>query len=971
MQIRGRGHRRARQVLGLLALLCCAACGAIYHSRVDETEWEDEELEGTSETPMPETRRAELVLAADSGGDRLRLWEVTRQDERRVATYERQSTEVRSAECFPPFLIFGINIEGLAAGYDEWSDLGSHERERAGSYWLFPYSSGMFVMMWEVSPALTLVYPVLLIHSIGADVLTLPLHTWEMVAAELNGSETHTRSSESIVAMEISRRDVSARLRDAVVVNDLGAWLPLAPHAQGGLVFDPAPLLALAGEDETLTVAGSVDGAPFQQGLAVDGDLRRRLRQRAGYRETAAAVDLPPRAEIDTSAPAAFVPGEPGVLKLSLRNSGKGEFQGLVAQVHSSEGSLDGLRLHFGHVAPGATAAAALTVRLPADLRAGSLPLRLSFSEANGWQPGDLSLDLPVRPLERPRLVTRWTVVDDGSGRSVGNGDGAVQAREAVELVLAVSNEGTGRARAVSAAVGSGQSGLLLGPRQELGALEPGESAEARLLVQVRPEFGDPALQLALDVRDADHGGEVLGLELPLDARIVPSALRLEPPLPLWTAREGTPIRDGSAEDAPLLLSAGAGLALDAVSVLGDVYEVRFQLDGASRGGWVARADALRDAPAGSGAAAGGPVVVLQTRNTPPIIAVAMPSDGLRTVNERLAFLATVGDDTSLAETGLLLNGVAVAVDARDLGNAAGGSSGGRQVRLQGEVQLREGRNELVFRAVDERGLASTERLVVEYAAASREAFLIAVGVDDYADPEIPDLRFAEADARAVHAALAAGLDVPPENRWLLTGAEASRFAVRDLLTLTIRTRAGPEDTVVLYFAGHGTVDPDPTRPDGLAKYFVPQDARRRSLRATALAFDDVAGDLDLLSSERVVFFSDACFSGGQGRSFNQAGFRGGLPEDIYDVIAGGEGRVFMAACGPNEVAAERDGHGLFTSALLAALAGRADLDGDGLVTFSEVFHDVSQVVRAASGGQQLPRRGGPESGQLVLSVLR
>lgn len=80
-----------------------------------------------------------------------------------------------------------------------------------------------------------------------------------------------------------------------------------------------------------------------------------------------------------------------------------------------------------------------------------------------------------------------------------------------------------------------------------------------------------------------------------------------------------------------------------------------------------------------------------------------------------------------------------------------------------------------------------------------------------------------------------------------------------------------------------------------------------------------------------------------------------------------------ITASGPNEVALESPelGHGIFTYYLLEGLAGKADRNGDGLVTVSELYEYVEdQVDRKAreAGGRQRPLMKGEIEGTLPLS---
>jgi len=96
------------------------------------------------------------------------------------------------------------------------------------------------------------------------------------------------------------------------------------------------------------------------------------------------------------------------------------------------------------------------------------------------------------------------------------------------------------------------------------------------------------------------------------------------------------------------------------------------------------------------------------------------------------------------------------------------------------------------------------------------------------------------------------------------------------------------------------------------------------------------------------------------------------------NAIAGGFSQLFtpsrrlmMTAANTNEFSLEDSkwgGHGVFTHYLLEALGGKGDRDGDGIVTFTEVFDYVAGNVRTATDGRQNPQRSG--FGDIPLAVV-
>ena len=75
------------------------------------------------------------------------------------------------------------------------------------------------------------------------------------------------------------------------------------------------------------------------------------------------------------------------------------------------------------------------------------------------------------------------------------------------------------------------------------------------------------------------------------------------------------------------------------------------------------------------------------------------------------------------------------------------------------------------------------------------------IGINEYSDPKIPNLRFARADAEAVYAVFtdpAVGR-FRPENVTLLVDSQATERNIRSALGTNLPRRAGKDATVLIY----------------------------------------------------------------------------------------------------------------------------------------------------------------------------
>jgi uncharacterized caspase-like protein len=244
------------------------------------------------------------------------------------------------------------------------------------------------------------------------------------------------------------------------------------------------------------------------------------------------------------------------------------------------------------------------------------------------------------------------------------------------------------------------------------------------------------------------------------------------------------------------------------------------------------------------------------------------------------------------------------------------------------------------------------------------ERWAVIVGVGEYQSEEIPELEYATFDARSVRDFLTSSAAGPFEEDHVLflEDEAATGAAIREALFVFLQ-QADWNDLVVIYFAGHGA--PDPSRPDNL--YLLPSDSDLNALAATGFPMWDVKTALRRqISAERVIVIADACHS---------AGTQEGLGDE--NAIAGGFSQLFspsrrlsMTAANSNEFSFEDarwGGHGVFTHFLLEGLEGAGDLNGDGIITFSEVFDYVQRNVREATEYRQNPQRAG--FGDIPLAV--
>ena len=363
-------------------------------------------------------------------------------------------------------------------------------------------------------------------------------------------------------------------------------------------------------------------------------------------------------------------------------------------------------------------------------------------------------------------------------------------------------------------------------------------------------------------------------------------------------------------------------------------------------------------------------------RGMAPVVVISSPRSGVRIESGSAQLHVIVVDDRGLKDLTVTVNGRPVRLDTerglRVTGD--GGKDVPKKIDLTERLALGEGENRITVSALDTDGMTSEESVTVVHRKDRGRIWAVVVGIDDYQHTR--DLKYAVNDARAFAAYLRETLEVPEDQLFFLTNEEATRSRVQSLMGTGLKRKASAEDTVIIFYAGHGAVEADPLDPDGdgFEKYLLPCDARLDDLYSSAIAMKEIHTIFQRIRAERLIFIADTCYSGASGgRSMLASKTRAALSERFFERISQGRGRVILSACSANEVSKEDDGlgHGLFSYYLLKGLEGEADQDADGIITVSEVFGYLSRKVPEASGQDQHPVRKGETQGELVMGRIR
>jgi len=204
--------------------------------------------------------------------------------------------------------------------------------------------------------------------------------------------------------------------------------------------------------------------------------------------------------------------------------------------------------------------------------------------------------------------------------------------------------------------------------------------------------------------------------------------------------------------------------------------------------------------------------------------------------------------------------------------------------------------------------------------ARPHQTWAVMIGINRYPGGD-HDLRTAAADARDVDDALA-GYGVAPDHRLLLLDRDATAFNIRGALGW-LTARAAPQDTAVVFFAGHAAHVGGARRGSGPEVALIAADDR-------PVPQSQLAGLLAPLRARSAWLAMAACYG---------AEFDGLLAP----------GRLLTAAAGRGQLAYENDG--LPHSYLVEYMVQRAMIEGDAARSVEDSFQWArAQIARHYPG---------------------
>ena len=222
----------------------------------------------------------------------------------------------------------------------------------------------------------------------------------------------------------------------------------------------------------------------------------------------------------------------------------------------------------------------------------------------------------------------------------------------------------------------------------------------------------------------------------------------------------------------------------------------------------------------------------------------------------------------------------------------------------------------------------------------NKDNVALIIGISDYREKLIPTVKYAARDAEIMAKYLEKLGGIPRSNIKLLTDDTATKSDIEAYSEDWLPRRVNQDSTVFIYYAGHGTPD-----PQGKEAYIVPYEGHP-DFPSKLYPLKRLYESLNKLPARDVIVMLDSCFSGAKGRSITREGARPITISIENPVLSGGKITVVAGSTG-NQISSDYDKvqHGLFTYYLLRGIRGEADTNRNDVVELGELYRYVRTNV--------------------------
>lgn len=187
----------------------------------------------------------------------------------------------------------------------------------------------------------------------------------------------------------------------------------------------------------------------------------------------------------------------------------------------------------------------------------------------------------------------------------------------------------------------------------------------------------------------------------------------------------------------------------------------------------------------------------------------------------------------------------------------------------------------------------------------------------------------------------------------ILLNSEATLSNIKNEI-IKIAQKATLDDSVFIYFSGHGYNKSDATNPDCS---LVPVDFDKPD--EGMLSATELSDLLSNINSERLLFIIDACHSAGVAtiKNFTANGTLG-FSDKSLEKLSQGRGKVLIASSRDSEtsIIMPGDQNSLFTKHFLSALKGDAGSSNEDVVRVFDIFSYLEKTVSVEAATRNHPQ---------------
>lgn len=299
-------------------------------------------------------------------------------------------------------------------------------------------------------------------------------------------------------------------------------------------------------------------------------------------------------------------------------------------------------------------------------------------------------------------------------------------------------------------------------------------------------------------------------------------------------------------------------------------------------------------------------------------------------------------------------------------------------------IELTNGFNKIEISCVNEKGVESLRQLIrINYEKPAKgDLYFLGFGVSKYANPKL-NLQYADKDAKDLAALFSKMKGTEFDNVYTKLYLNEQVTSANIKAAKAFFVKAKPDDTFILFIAGHGVHDTDKAG----TYYYLTHNANTGALSTTAANFELIEDLLQGIKPRKKLFFMDTCESGeieeedesqiytsADARSIkartargmklvkSATGKRGYLYQKdryIYNDINRRSGAIVFSSSKGGEFSFESETieNGFFTEEIMNALStgSKADQDGNGIINTDELRAFVEKQVAMKTGDLQHP----------------